>query len=662
MTSGDVLAEEPGQAELQDPNFLMYSYKVKPCQKKYRHDWRVCPFAHEGESAARRDPRKYKYVGVACPYAKQGKTCPRGQSCPCTHNVFEYWLHPTRFRTEICSQGTKCNRSCCFFAHTDSELRKLKHQDIINSAVGDPNETCSALESYLKKTNTCDLNDDNDSDSRDSGDDAVIIMGSVPKVEDDASSVEEEDGIVVGRVPESKGFVGAPDHPVQGYSRGDVFKMDRTSPAPLSQGLSRAYMSPELMMGRSPEGFAMDQNLAGRYQMSPQQDLPPYHPSIQDMYMASPEPGSLMTSDGQTRLVGGGGSHNQLQDQANGGFMAYSGSAVTSSPYGGHLSPSHQLAGLQQQRQHLNLSPKPPTPVLDSGLGSRMSEDSVAGVQSDYELLSRSWRINRGVSFPAVLNRQNEFGSSHNLQVNQGSHLLGSTGNQPTGRQSISDESALRSEFQKLSASWGLNKGATLPALHQTSLHQQDAPSLLQSEFEKLSGSWGINRGASNPAHLNLLSGLSGGQRGGLEKFSGLGEFQCEPNIESLSSLRCDTQIDGYQGQMSPLGGEYSNATIPSELNAMAASWGLGKNTSSLSDSFALGGRDIWSAPVASATGTTPSGPPPGFGAGRPSFDLPEDAPVHDLSFLGSDAMGSYVPSEKMVGRNWTFGGNGRVV
>lgn len=89
-----------------------------------------------------------------------------------------------RFRTEICSQGTKCNRSCCFFAHTDSELRKLKHQDIINSAVGDPNETCDALESYLKKTSTLELNDvDNDSDSRDSVDDAVIIMGSVPKTE-----------------------------------------------------------------------------------------------------------------------------------------------------------------------------------------------------------------------------------------------------------------------------------------------------------------------------------------------------------------------------------------------------------------------------------------------------------------------------------------------
>lgn len=28
MTSGDMLAEEPGQAELQDPTFLMYSYKV----------------------------------------------------------------------------------------------------------------------------------------------------------------------------------------------------------------------------------------------------------------------------------------------------------------------------------------------------------------------------------------------------------------------------------------------------------------------------------------------------------------------------------------------------------------------------------------------------------------------------------------------------------
>lgn len=85
----------------------------------------------------------------------------------------------------------------------------------------------------------------------------------------------------MGRVPEAKGLMGAPDHLIPGYSVGEMFKMDRTSPAPLSQ-VSRAYLSPELMMGRSPEGYAMDHNMAGRYQMmSPQQDLPPYRPSIQ---------------------------------------------------------------------------------------------------------------------------------------------------------------------------------------------------------------------------------------------------------------------------------------------------------------------------------------------------------------------------------------------
>lgn len=374
--------------------------------------------------------------------------------------------------------------------------------------------------------------------------------------------------------------------------------------------------------------------------------------------MASPEPGVLMASDGQGHMVNVGGPNNQPQPHGNGAFMAYSRSAVSSSPYGGHLSPSPQIGGYQQQRQSLNLSPKPSTPVLDHGLGSRMSEDSTTGVQSDYNLLSRSWRINRGVSFPAVLNRRNEFGSSHNLQTSHANHVMGSPGSHPADRQSISDESALQSEFQKLSASWGLNKGATLPALHQSSVQQQSNSELLQSEFNKLSGSWGITRGASNPAHLNLLSGLSGCQSG-LDKLSGLGDFHCEQKIEGLSSLHYDTQIDGYQGQMSPLGADYSNGTIPSEFNAMAASWGLGKNTSSLSDSFALGGRDIWSAPVVS--GATP-GPPPGFGASRPSFDLPEDGPVHDLSFLTSDGMEGYVPSQKMVGRNWTFGGNGRVV
>jgi hypothetical protein len=34
----------------------------------------------------------------------QGVSCPRGDGCPYTHHVYEYWLHPKRFRTLMCQQ------------------------------------------------------------------------------------------------------------------------------------------------------------------------------------------------------------------------------------------------------------------------------------------------------------------------------------------------------------------------------------------------------------------------------------------------------------------------------------------------------------------------------------------------------------------------------
>jgi len=37
--------------------------------------------------------------------------------------VFECWLHPSRYRTQLCKDGTGCGRRICFFAHTEEELR-----------------------------------------------------------------------------------------------------------------------------------------------------------------------------------------------------------------------------------------------------------------------------------------------------------------------------------------------------------------------------------------------------------------------------------------------------------------------------------------------------------------------------------------------------------
>ncbi|KAK9788167.1 hypothetical protein WJX73_010416 [Symbiochloris irregularis] len=103
--------------------FRMFLMKILPCYKRYCHDWTICPFAHPGEKARRRDPRTINYAGIACPEMKRANACRRGSSCPYAHTVFEYWLHPSRYRTQMCKDGAACQRRVCFFAHNAAELR-----------------------------------------------------------------------------------------------------------------------------------------------------------------------------------------------------------------------------------------------------------------------------------------------------------------------------------------------------------------------------------------------------------------------------------------------------------------------------------------------------------------------------------------------------------
>jgi hypothetical protein len=37
--------------------------------------------------------------------------------------LLQYWMHPSRFRAQLCSFGKDCNRRICFFAHTQEQLR-----------------------------------------------------------------------------------------------------------------------------------------------------------------------------------------------------------------------------------------------------------------------------------------------------------------------------------------------------------------------------------------------------------------------------------------------------------------------------------------------------------------------------------------------------------
>ncbi|KAL6896917.1 hypothetical protein ACP4OV_007489 [Aristida adscensionis] len=121
--------------------FWVYVYKVHRCPQPCSHDWTVCPYAHKGERARRRDPRRFDYLAVPCPDYRAAQqqqqlrlaatgcggglppACVRGLRCRYAHGVFELWLHPSRFRTRMCEAGARCPRRICFFAHCLSELR-----------------------------------------------------------------------------------------------------------------------------------------------------------------------------------------------------------------------------------------------------------------------------------------------------------------------------------------------------------------------------------------------------------------------------------------------------------------------------------------------------------------------------------------------------------
>ncbi|XP_047944669.1 zinc finger CCCH domain-containing protein 20-like [Salvia hispanica] len=113
-------------------NFRMFEFKVRKCARGRSHDWTECPFAHPGEKARRRDPRKFHYSGTACPEFRKG-TCRKGDACEFSHGVFECWLHPARYRTQPCKDGMACKRRVCFFAHAPDQLRVLSPRAFIAS-------------------------------------------------------------------------------------------------------------------------------------------------------------------------------------------------------------------------------------------------------------------------------------------------------------------------------------------------------------------------------------------------------------------------------------------------------------------------------------------------------------------------------------------------
>ncbi|XP_052181214.1 zinc finger CCCH domain-containing protein 54-like [Diospyros lotus] len=118
--------------------FRMYGFKIKRCPRIRSHDWTQCPYAHRGEKARRRDPRRYNYAAIACPEFREDGECTRGVTCQFAHGVFEYWLHPEKYRTRPCNAGQFCTRKVCFFAHSLAELRHqhTRHRRVL--AIDEP--------------------------------------------------------------------------------------------------------------------------------------------------------------------------------------------------------------------------------------------------------------------------------------------------------------------------------------------------------------------------------------------------------------------------------------------------------------------------------------------------------------------------------------------
>ncbi|XP_041008253.1 zinc finger CCCH domain-containing protein 20-like [Juglans microcarpa x Juglans regia] len=139
-------------------HFRMFEFKVRRCARGRSHDWTECPYAHPGEKARRRDPRKYHYSGTACPDFRKGN-CKKGEACEFAHGVFECWLHPARYRTQPCKDGTGCRRRVCFFAHTPEQLRVLPQQSPRSAASNsvesyDGSPLRQAIEASCAKTRT----------------------------------------------------------------------------------------------------------------------------------------------------------------------------------------------------------------------------------------------------------------------------------------------------------------------------------------------------------------------------------------------------------------------------------------------------------------------------------------------------------------------------
>ncbi|WIA18073.1 hypothetical protein OEZ85_009554 [Tetradesmus obliquus] len=94
-----------GPCELDKPEyktdeFRLHQFKIKQCTNEEAHDWTL-----------------------------KGK-CKRSTACPYAHGKYELWLHPSRYKTEMCKDAPHCTRRVCFFAHALEEVRTVEPEDL----------------------------------------------------------------------------------------------------------------------------------------------------------------------------------------------------------------------------------------------------------------------------------------------------------------------------------------------------------------------------------------------------------------------------------------------------------------------------------------------------------------------------------------------------
>lgn len=59
----------------------------------------------------------------------------QGSACPYAHGVYERNLHPSKYRTQMCTETGHCSRKVCFFAHETWQLRAPTHVWTVEAAV-----------------------------------------------------------------------------------------------------------------------------------------------------------------------------------------------------------------------------------------------------------------------------------------------------------------------------------------------------------------------------------------------------------------------------------------------------------------------------------------------------------------------------------------------